>query len=140
MLYAKLDKTGQIEVWPIYDIRKELKNTSFPENIKQTDLPSGYILIEDPGHGKVPTGHKAVPVTPTKSDNGAWTLNWSFEPLSETENAKEVQRYNTRITEARQQEYRSIADPLFFKWQRNEATKDEWLAAVQDIKLRFPKI
>jgi hypothetical protein len=31
------------------------------------------------------------------------------------------------------------ADPVFFRWQRGEATKEDWLAAVAEIKARFPK-
>ena len=34
--------------------------------------------------------------------------------------------------------YRSEADPLFFKAQRGEATNDEWLAKIEEIKARFP--
>ncbi len=31
------------------------------------------------------------------------------------------------------------ADPLFFKWQRDEASREDWLAAVAAVKARFPK-
>lgn len=31
------------------------------------------------------------------------------------------------------------ADPLFFKWQRGECLKEDWLAAVGFVKDRFPK-
>ena len=31
------------------------------------------------------------------------------------------------------------ADPVFFRWQRDLATKEDWLAAVADVKSRFPK-
>ncbi len=31
------------------------------------------------------------------------------------------------------------ADPLFFRWQREEATREDWLAAVAAVKARFPK-
>ena len=31
------------------------------------------------------------------------------------------------------------ADPLFFRWQRAEATRDDWLAAVAEVKARFPR-
>jgi hypothetical protein len=31
------------------------------------------------------------------------------------------------------------ADPVFFKWQRGESTKDDWLDAVTATKARFPK-
>lgn len=34
--------------------------------------------------------------------------------------------------------YRAEADPLFFKAQRGEATMDEWLALVAEIKTRYP--
>ena len=31
------------------------------------------------------------------------------------------------------------ADPLFFKWQRGEATEQEWLDKVQQIRERYPE-
>lgn len=31
------------------------------------------------------------------------------------------------------------ADPLFFQWQRGEAAREDWLAAVAEVKSRFPK-
>lgn len=39
---------------------------------------------------------------------------------------------------ARAEAYRNEADPLFFKAQRGEATMDEWLALVAEIKMRYP--
>lgn len=38
---------------------------------------------------------------------------------------------------ARAEAYRTEADPLFFKAQRGEATMDEWLAKVAEIKARY---
>lgn len=34
--------------------------------------------------------------------------------------------------------YISESDPLFFKFQRGEATKEEWIAKVDEIRQRFP--
>lgn len=34
--------------------------------------------------------------------------------------------------------YTLEADPLFFKWQVGEATKEQWEAKRQEIKERFP--
>ncbi|HEY6918526.1 MAG TPA: hypothetical protein VI412_04655 [Tabrizicola sp.] len=31
------------------------------------------------------------------------------------------------------------ADPLFFRWQRGEAAREDWLAAVAAVKARYPK-
>ena len=39
---------------------------------------------------------------------------------------------------ARQAAYPLEADPLFFKYQRGEATEAEWLAIIAEIKQRFP--
>ena len=35
--------------------------------------------------------------------------------------------------------YRDTADPLFFKWQRGEATERIWLDEVAAIRSRYPK-
>ena len=40
--------------------------------------------------------------------------------------------------EARAAAYHTESDPLFFKAQRGEATMDEWLALVAEIKMRYP--
>jgi hypothetical protein len=40
--------------------------------------------------------------------------------------------------DARQAAYETEADPLFFKWQANEATEAEWLAKRQEIRDRYP--
>lgn len=42
------------------------------------------------------------------------------------------------VTGARAAAYVSESDPLFFKAQRGEATMEEWLAKVAEIKARFP--
>ncbi|MEX0662118.1 MAG: hypothetical protein WEA58_03975 [Balneolaceae bacterium] len=39
----------------------------------------------------------------------------------------------------RRNAYRDESDPLFLKWKRNEATEQEWLDKIQEIKERYPK-
>ena len=39
---------------------------------------------------------------------------------------------------ARAEAYRIEADPIFFMSQRSEATEQEWLDKVEEIKLRYP--
>ena len=41
-------------------------------------------------------------------------------------------------TQKRQAAYTQEADPLFFKWQAGEATKEEWEAKRAEIRQRFP--
>lgn len=39
-----------------------------------------------------------------------------------------------QVETTRQTLYKSESDPIFFQWQRGEATQEEWLSAVQAIK------
>ena len=35
-------------------------------------------------------------------------------------------------------DYQLEADPLFFKWQAGEGTREEWIAKREEIKARYP--
>lgn len=54
--------------------------------------------------------------------------------------AGKTERHNKESETLRQSAYQKEADPLFFKWQRGEATEQEWLDKVAEIKARYPKI
>lgn len=38
----------------------------------------------------------------------------------------------------RMADYQAESDPLFFKAQRGEATMEQWLAKIEEIKSRYP--
>ena len=42
------------------------------------------------------------------------------------------------VETARQAAYQKESDPLFFSYQRGEATELEWLAAVEAVKTAYP--
>lgn len=42
------------------------------------------------------------------------------------------------VQAARSSAYRNEADPIFFKSQRGEATSQEWLTKIAEIKTRYP--
>jgi len=44
------------------------------------------------------------------------------------------QREYDAVTIARQQAYATTSDPIFMQYQRDEATKQQWLDAVQAVK------
>ena len=50
----------------------------------------------------------------------------------------EAELPNKIAKENRAAAYKLEADPLFFKAQRGEATQQEWLDKVEEIKQRFP--
>jgi len=43
-----------------------------------------------------------------------------------------------QVEQARQVAYRETADPIFFQYQRGDATEQEWLDAVQAVKDAHP--
>jgi len=63
-------------------------------------------------------------------------VNYKTKEQVETEKKEaELQQVeNNRINA-----YRNEADPLFLKWQRGEATEQEWLDKVEEIRQRIPK-
>lgn len=65
-------------------------------------------------------------------------IDWS---KVKTKEQKEQEAYenvlNSTITN-RYRAYQEEADPLFFKYQAGEVTKEEWLAKREEIKTRFP--
>ena len=54
--------------------------------------------------------------------------------------AKVAELRNEQIAAQRRTAYEQEADPLFFKHQRGQATKEEWLAKIEEIKARFPEV
>lgn len=58
----------------------------------------------------------------------------SMEEIQAASAEGAFQREYDLVTQARQQQYAAISDPIFMQYQRDEATKQEWLDAVQAVK------
>lgn len=68
-------------------------------------------------------------------ENG--TLVESIPYTDEESAALEATRI-ARIADNRRSAYTAESDPLFLKYQRDEATKQEWLDKINEIKLKYP--
>jgi hypothetical protein len=71
-----------------------------------------------------------------------WLDETQTQP-SEAEIEAELQRLiaeqpRKEIELLRSATYKIEADPLFFKSQRGEATKEEWEAKIEEIRARYP--
>lgn len=64
-------------------------------------------------------------IIPLADDVVAYRVEWA---------ANAFQREYDAVIETRQQQYAKLSDPIFMQYQRGEATKEEWLDAVQAIK------
>lgn len=67
-------------------------------------------------------------------------IGWSFNGTDFVPPAKEPQLSPTREEQEtnRQAAYAAEADPIAMQMLRDQATKDEWLAKIEEIKTRFP--
>jgi len=50
----------------------------------------------------------------------------------------QYEQQRAEVETQRRNAYTQEADPLFFSYQRGEATEQEWLDAVESIKARYP--
>lgn len=80
-----------------------------------------------------------------RTNTGKWVPRKSVpapEPTLEQVAADAEAQYQSAV-EARSDAVRQAlvvqADPLFFKWQRGEGSKDDWLAKVAEVKALYPK-
>lgn len=75
-------------------------------------------------------------------DGLEWLDTKQAKPTEEAINAEiavlQAALPNKIAKENRAAAYKLEADPLFFKAQRGEATQQEWLDKVEEIKQRFP--
>lgn len=80
-----------------------------------------------------------------RTARGNWVARVTAEPVPPTpeEVAAEAEAAYAATLEMRDLALRAAlaaeADPQFFRWQRGEAEKEDWLAAVAAVKARFPK-
>jgi hypothetical protein len=61
-----------------------------------------------------------------------------FRTRTPAELEQEAQYLKDSSRAARKVAYIDESDPLFFKVQRGEATLEEWLAKIEEIKSRYP--
>jgi hypothetical protein len=52
--------------------------------------------------------------------------------------AAEVAHANTTARTNRHEAFIAEADPLYFAWQRGEATEEDWLTKCAEIRARYP--
>lgn len=136
-MYAIVENNKIVE-WPIQNLRQKFPQISFPDVITQNSLPVNVVEVLVASEPEYNTStHKLSTDTP-KLISGNWTQTFSVVELSEQE-LQEQNTFRQKILDnQRAQAYRSESDPLFFKAQRGEATQQQWIDKVLEIKARYP--
>lgn len=132
-MFIKL-KNNKIEIYPysINQLKFDNPQVSFPQVIPADTLAEygvyEVVTVEQPS---ITYKQNLVEGTPV-NDNGTWKQIW----IVTDKTVEEIAQLNE---EYRKDAYRNESDPIFFKWQRGEATQQEWLDKIADILQRFPK-
>lgn len=130
---------NKIENYSIAQLRRDNPNTSFPGNLSDSFLAEYDVYrvspTEKPKHDAIT--QKVLAKDP-ELKNDEYIEVWEVVDLSETEVAANISAFDRKQKKLRYQAYQEESDPLFFKYQRDEITKDEWLSAVDEIKKRYP--
>jgi hypothetical protein len=66
------------------------------------------------------------------------TETQTYRLKTQSEKDEEIRQQQESNKQARSQAYREESDPLFFKAERGETTREEWLAKVEEIRSRYP--
>jgi hypothetical protein len=132
MLIAKVTETGI----DIADHTSMLPNTSFgaggPALAQVEELGCLQVTVWKPYDHAT---EKLVACPAYVEDKQVFTVR--VEPKTQEELDADADYEEALKKAARAAAYRDEADPLFFQAQRGEATMEEWLAKVEEIKQRF---
>lgn len=133
-MYIKLPSTYP---YSAAQLRADNPQTSFPSEIPNERLAEWNVF---PVVSSVkPEDSPVTDVTevlPALVD-GTWTQSWEIVNLTDEQIAQKAGEKDAALNAMRLSAYREESDPLFFRAQRGEATMDEWLAKVAEIKSRY---
>jgi hypothetical protein len=127
-------ENGQVVEGPIR-LPRSWRNISGLDKMSTPSLQAlGWLpwkIVEGPGEVVV---SRLVAIGPTEITETVTRRPYTSDELAYFERQRQEQ-----IERQRRDAYAAEADPIFFKWQRGEATQQDWLDKVAEIKARFPK-
>jgi hypothetical protein len=106
-----------------------------PAGMKLNDSEDGFAEMTE--SEKIASG-AIKPNEYQKLENGAIIQKTPDEMLADK--VITAEQYNEIIVNKRRAAYAKESDPVFWDYQRGDATKAEWLAAVKAVKEQLPKV
>lgn len=135
-----LSINGEVIQYPysIAQLKSANPQTSFPSTFSDELLAEWnmYAVIEQT-QPQVSYAKNIKEETPNLID-GKWYQDWAITDATQEEIAQRQADMVNAVKQQRAEAYRNESDPLFFKTQRNEATTEEWIKKVNEIKTRYP--
>lgn len=131
------DKTVVKYPYSIGELKQDNPQTSFPATIPDS------VLAEYGVHPVIPADRPEIDHTKNVVEEvpnlikGQWYQDFKVVDATPEEIEQRIADMSAMAEKQRQEAYRNESDPLFFKWQRGEATEQEWLDKIQEIKERY---
>jgi len=137
-MHTKLTN-GKAVRYSIAQLRRDNPQVSFPQDIPPATLAEFGVYPLQPTEPPVydPLVQDLAAGTPVLQA-GEWVQTWIITDTTAEEIAQRQAAQAEQIRQQRAQGYREESDFVFFKTQRGEATHQEWLDKVAEIKARFP--
>lgn len=140
MYVLATNKTPKKFPYSVANLRSDNPQTSFPAILTNATLASFNVFPV------VSTAVQHDPTLQVATQDGCmynealqrWETTWTVRSKTADELAAETAAADEQADAQRAQAYRTESDPLFFKAQRGEATQQEWLDKVAEIKARYP--
>lgn len=131
-MYIKVTN-NQPAKYSIEQLRKDNPQVSFPQSPSAETLAEYGVFIAQESDSPAHESNEAIEDAGfLQLTDGTWKQAWRVRSMTEQELALSAQEQD----ESRRIAYAKEADPLFFKWQRGEATQQQWLDKVAEIKSR----
>lgn len=136
-MYIKLENNIPRK-YSIEQLRADNPDTSFPKDMPQELLAAwGVFPLHPTSQPSVDYTKNVVEGTPVQDVRGRWVQHWDIVDADPAQVIERQAANVQNIRELRLQDYRNESDPIFFKWQRGESTKQEWLDKVAEIQQRY---
>ncbi len=138
-MHARIEN-GLVVEYPIVNLRQRLPEVSLPADLKDDSaLPEGFVYVHpSPLPAFNQATHKVLPKALPTFDGQRWVHAYDVTPLTSSELLEVSTSRAQAALQARRQAYQDEADPLFFQWQRGDATQQQWLDKIAEIKARLP--
>lgn len=133
-MYIKLPSTYP---YSAAQLRADNPQTSFPSEIPDERLADWDVLpVVSSAKPEDSTTIDVIEALPVLVD-GAWTQSWEIVNLTDEQITQKAIDKKAVLNAMRLSAYREESDPIFFKVQRGEATNEEWLSKISEIKSRY---
>lgn len=135
---------GTVDKYPYSagKLRRDNPNISFPKQISEEIMASYGVYpvaqIPAPEFDSVTQFVEWGPTPIFSEEDNAWIVLPTVRDYSEGQIAERKAQLTADAEFMRAEAYRTVSDPVFFKWQRGSATEQEWLDKIAEIKALYP--